>query len=310
MMVDLGLHQDLPKSVKMKDGQLELRRRIYYSVYALDLYVSDTLVEFSHSLMLYSATTMIHRRACSFTVDSTNVELPRLSSITLHRNGNSSDNAHAAIELIRLCQAASEPYMALFQSSLEILRDPWPTLCSAHLALDRWEQDLRQTRLREATKSLFRAEMLYIKIVLLSPSRLERPLEDYGQSLIFEHAVQYSQILSSLIKDRVDASLCTSYDLLRTILIAQRFVEILTRYGESFFRDSMPPLPKTSVPTNFPLLTSYPGRERLALAVEACSLLENAIGILGRRYGTPKAWMDFRPRFDRVFTSLRSRIGS
>lgn len=36
MMVDLGLHQDPPKSIKMTDAQLNLRRRIYYSVYALD----------------------------------------------------------------------------------------------------------------------------------------------------------------------------------------------------------------------------------------------------------------------------------
>ena len=36
MTVDLGLHQDPPKSVKMKDSQLDLRRRIFYSVYSLD----------------------------------------------------------------------------------------------------------------------------------------------------------------------------------------------------------------------------------------------------------------------------------
>lgn len=36
MTVDLGLHQDPPKSVKMKESQLDLRRRIFYSVYSLD----------------------------------------------------------------------------------------------------------------------------------------------------------------------------------------------------------------------------------------------------------------------------------
>lgn len=34
--VDLGLHQDPPKSAKMKDSQLDLRRRIFHSVYAFD----------------------------------------------------------------------------------------------------------------------------------------------------------------------------------------------------------------------------------------------------------------------------------
>lgn len=36
MMVDLGLHQDPPRSVKMKDAQLDLRRRIFHSVYSVD----------------------------------------------------------------------------------------------------------------------------------------------------------------------------------------------------------------------------------------------------------------------------------
>lgn len=37
-MVDLGIHQDPSKAVKMPRQRLELRRRIFYSVYALDRY--------------------------------------------------------------------------------------------------------------------------------------------------------------------------------------------------------------------------------------------------------------------------------
>ncbi|KAI4135798.1 MAG: hypothetical protein LQ347_000344 [Umbilicaria vellea] len=36
VMVDLGLHQDPPEELRMKDAHLTLRRRIYSSVYALD----------------------------------------------------------------------------------------------------------------------------------------------------------------------------------------------------------------------------------------------------------------------------------
>jgi hypothetical protein len=35
-MIDLGLHQDPPKSANTKRSKLELRRRIYHCVYALD----------------------------------------------------------------------------------------------------------------------------------------------------------------------------------------------------------------------------------------------------------------------------------
>lgn len=37
-MVDLGMHQDPSKAVKMPKPKLELRRRIFYCVYALDRY--------------------------------------------------------------------------------------------------------------------------------------------------------------------------------------------------------------------------------------------------------------------------------
>lgn len=35
-MVDIGLHQDPPRELRLKDTELELRRRLYLSVYALD----------------------------------------------------------------------------------------------------------------------------------------------------------------------------------------------------------------------------------------------------------------------------------
>lgn len=35
-MVDIGLHQDPPRELRLKETELELRRRLYLSVYALD----------------------------------------------------------------------------------------------------------------------------------------------------------------------------------------------------------------------------------------------------------------------------------
>lgn len=248
---------------------------------------------------------MVHRRAFSFTDDSTNVALPRLSGTVVP--GHRAESAHPAIELIRLRNATSIPYLTLFQSGPDALHNPWPTLCSAHLALDKWERDLCQTNLQEAHKSLFRSEMLYIKIVLLSPSRLSRPLEDYGQLLIFEHALRYAQIMSSLAEDHVNAAECTSYDLLRTMFVAQRLVKVLTSHGELCFSDSVSTVPRISASTDLPRLTILTGRERLSLAVTTLSTLDVVIRGLGRRYGIPNAWTEYKPQFDRVYTSLDAR---
>lgn len=35
-MVDIGLHQDPPRELRLKETELELRRRLHLSVYALD----------------------------------------------------------------------------------------------------------------------------------------------------------------------------------------------------------------------------------------------------------------------------------
>ncbi|KAL8717647.1 MAG: hypothetical protein Q9225_005120 [Loekoesia sp. 1 TL-2023] len=251
---------------------------------------------------------MVHRRAFSFTDDSTNVALPKLSSSTVIPE-HSAESTHPATELIRLREAASMSYHSLFQSGPDVLHDPWPTLCSAHLALDEWERDLCRMNLQEAHKSLFRSEILYIKIVLLSPSRLSCPLEDYGQLLIFEHALRYTQIISSLVEDRANAAACTSYDLLRTIFVAQRFVEVLARHGELCFSDLVPPVPRASASalTDLPCLSTLAGRERLSLGVTTFSMLDIAIQNLGRRYGIPSAWAEFKPQFDGVYASLDAR---
>ena len=249
---------------------------------------------------------MLHHRAFSFSDESTNVALPKVSNATIAEHGTGI--ANPAIELIRLRQVASSAYFSLFQSGPDVFNDPWPTICVAHQALDEWERNLRQTNIQEAQKSLFRSEMLYIKIVLLSPPRLGRPLEDYGQLLIFEHANQFAQITSSLVDDRVDAAICTSYDLRRSIFVIERLTEVLIKYENVCFGDLMPALPQTSASTNLPRPSASNSQERLVSSVTGLSMLEEVIRTLGRRYGVPKSWLDLKPRFNEAYATLSTRL--
>ncbi|KAL8940985.1 MAG: hypothetical protein Q9216_002504 [Gyalolechia sp. 2 TL-2023] len=291
MTVDLGLHQDPPKSEKMKDSQLDLRRRIFYSVYSID-----------------RATSMIHRRAFSFTDDSTNVQEPKFS-VALSAN-HTMRKSHPATELIQLRKAASGPYLSLYQSGPDIINDPWPTLCSAHLALNKWERQLFMTDVQGTQKCLLRTEMLYIKVVLLSPARLSRPLEEYGQLLIFDHAYHYSQIMSSLVTDGVTAARCSSYDLLRTTFVAQTIVGVLADYEDLCFSDTMPSPPETPDSTVIPPLVVFSGRERLGLAITMLSMLDRIVQELSRKYGLPSAWISLKPHFNRVSATLNARRAS
>lgn len=288
MTVDLGLHQDPPKSAKIKDSLIDLRRRIFYSVYSLD-----------------RATSMVHRRAFSFTDDSANVQEPKLLG-TIGAS-HATRRSHPSTELIHLRKAASEPYLALYQSGPDVLNDPWPSLCSAHLALDEWNRQLNQTYLQETQKSLFRTEMLYIKLVLLSPVRLGRPIEGYGQLLIFDHAFQYSQLMSSLVQDNINSAIFTSYDMLRTTFVAQTVLGVFASHEDFCFGDEVPSAPEMSSSTDLPPLMALNGRERLFLAIRMLSMLDGVVQKLSRKYGWSHAWIALKPHFDRVYAMLNAR---
>lgn len=176
-------------------------------------------------------------------------------------------------------------------------------------SMEEWESKLRQSNLQKAFQLSFRTEMLYIKIVLLSPFRLQQPLEDYGDLLIFEHGVDYARTLSALINDRVNASICTSYDLLRTIFVAKRFLDVLgNRADEICNSDSSSHPPRISGSNiNLPHLPMTSGHERLGLGIETLQVLDSIGHGLGKKYGTQPAWRALKPRLDRLLVTLQAR---
>ncbi|KAI4107163.1 MAG: hypothetical protein L6R37_001740 [Teloschistes peruensis] len=292
MMVDLGLHQDPPESVKMKDAQLNLRRRIFHSVYSMD-----------------RLTSLTHRRTFSFTDDSANVLMPKLSSPMF---ADPPTSGHPALELIRLRQAVSPACQSLFQSGPDSVHDPWPSICAAYHAIDDWHSHLQETSIQNSFKLCFQPEVLYTKILLLSPSRLQKPLEDYGQLLILEHSIAYSQIMSTFIKDHTNRSLWTSYDLSRTVFVAQRTLEIFENFPKVCFSNPSPQPPQQSPKTEhrIPPLAVRNGRERLYSGIETLRLLDGIVRVLARKYGVPSLWRELKLRFERMETTLRARAAT
>ncbi|KAL8950696.1 MAG: hypothetical protein Q9222_003282 [Ikaeria aurantiellina] len=288
MTVDLGLHQDPPKALRTRDTELNLRRRVFYSVYSLD-----------------RATSFVHRRSFSFTDDSTDVVLPNLQPAVL---GSNLHDDHPAAELIQLRQMGSKAYQTLFRSGPEPLQDPWPTLYAAFQDIAEWEDKLHSSTLQQAIKLLLRSEASYIKILLLSPPRLQQPLEDYGQLLLVEYAFQFAGTLASLVKDQVNVSLCTSYDLLRTLFVIQRSVDVLSDHTELCFAESLPRPPSvlTSM-SNPPPLPVRREPESLSLATSSLTSLDEIIHVLGSKYGISDAWMQAKASLEKMQTTLRIR---
>ncbi|KAL9581245.1 MAG: hypothetical protein Q9212_004007 [Teloschistes hypoglaucus] len=276
----------------MKDAQLDLRRRIFHSVYSMD-----------------RLTSLTHHRTFSFTDDSTNVVMPKLSSSIFAEQPTS---GHPALELIRLRQAVSPAYQSLFQSGPDSVHDPWPTICAAYHEIDEWYSHLQKTSIQNQLKLCFQQEMLYTKILLLSPSRRQKPLEDYGQLLILEHAIAYSQIMSTFIKDPTNRFLWTSYDLSRTLFVAQKTLEVFENFPKICFSNPSPQPPRhlPKAEHRIPPLPERNGRERLHLGIETLRLLDGIVRVLARKYGVPSSWRNLKRRFERMETMLRARAAT
>lgn len=235
--------------------------------------------------------------------------MPKLSSSNFADQPMSD---HPALELTRLRQAVSPAYQSLFQSGPDSVHSPWPTICAACHAIDEWYTHLQETSIQTSFKLCFQAEMLYTKILLLSPSRRQKPLEDYGQLLLLEHAIAYSQITSAFIKDHTNRFLWTSYDLSRTIFVAQRTLEIFETFPKACFSNPSPqpprPLPKAD--HRIPPLLERNGQKRLHVGIETLRLLDGIVRVLARKYGVPSSWRDLKLRFERMEAMLRARAAT
>ena len=213
------------------------------------------------------------------------------------------------LQTMKLRQIQSSYYQSLFQSGPKPLENPWPTICAAQLDLDHSAQLMHASNAQGNIKLLFRSDILYTRVLLLSPPRLAIPLVDYGQMLVLEYAIAYAHTTSALTSDPVNIALCSSYDLLRAYYVAQRLIDVLTNYSSACASDILPTAPTAKGPIALPPLTIRRGRERTVAAIEGMQLLDSTIRGLGKKYGFPRSWIDFKLKADSVLATLRARAG-
>ncbi|OCL05972.1 hypothetical protein AOQ84DRAFT_297858 [Glonium stellatum] len=230
-MVDLGIHQDPSKSASIPRVKLELRRRVYYCVYALD-----------------RSTSLVQTRAFSFSDDSTNVALP-FSSGSLSPAKNSPkthvwlQSFDAALDLFRIRQIQSTWYMDLFQSGRDAWPDPYPYIWRTYEEMTSWFQNMPSTAL-PSTNAFFELELLYSYVYILSPSPRIPRICEYAQRLIFEHCIAYATNLLTLLRKPSTATKppLTFYDAMRAYMTGRQFVDVLAR-NQDMILDPIPPTP-------------------------------------------------------------------
>ncbi|KAH0264633.1 hypothetical protein KCU91_g11944, partial [Aureobasidium melanogenum] len=298
-MVDLGLHQDPPRSASISRAKLELRRRVFWCVYGYD-----------------RSTSLIQSRAFSFSDDSASVALPFSTAQTLV-SPEAKDSNHilfksfgSAIDLFNLRRIQSDWYTELFQSGRIPLSDPYPIIWRSCEAMRNWFAGLSPSMSAEV-RTFFELNLLYSYIYILAASPRMPFVAPFAQSLIFEYCIQYAEKMTSHANERVKTAPLSFYDAMRVYMTGRQFIEVLQGNEDRLLSgiipdppfvpvDSAPPPPAPQTPKDF--------QKNLARSITCIKRLTDCLGLFGLRWG----YMSWRDRFQRdsenLLSSLNQRV--
>ena len=253
---------------------------------------------------------MVHLRAFSFTDDSANIAF---CSTT---NGSDflvpSPRKHLlpaldpALQLLEFRQIQSAWYQDLFQSSRQGLEEPWQYLCSALHNMHSWEVALPLST-ESPIKKLFRLEVLYSSILLLSPSPSIERVYDYNKALIFKFAIDYAETVSSSNEGSERSVFHTFHDLKRTAFVGKAILGVLQETPNQILSGVVPSPPsnlKSIVP---PPLTGIENSEVLSQAIACLERLDKVLEASGTRFGYPSLHDEFRVQSCNVQRMLHAR---
>lgn len=234
-VVDLGLHQDPPMSTVSDRSALDMRRRIFYSAYALDRYdnkinyLSDCFLLLTNYIY-HRAISMVHARTFSFTDDSISVAFPNARSDS-HKPSDAGpitgpQSSDPAILLFQLRRAQSYWYQELYQSDSTPLPDSSSFLWQMCLDMREWGESLPET-LPAGIRRMFDQELRYSYVYCIAPSVRAPQITDYTRSLIFEYALDYLNVMHDIAHTDLNSALYTYHDALKVYFMGNQFLAVL-----------------------------------------------------------------------------------
>lgn len=251
-------------------------------------------MHFHMAKLLYRSTSLVHIRAFSFTDDSASVtrSRPKVGSpdtgrVFLH-------DFNPATHLSHLRHIESDTYQKLFQSSRPALEEPWPIISSSIEDMHIFCSELPD-QIKNPIKKLLRCEALYSSILILSPPDLDDDVTNYGKFLIFEYAVEYADLMSSVGSDAEEFAFYTSHDMLRASFVVKRLLALLMSDFALFFGSSTSrPPPQALTSSGAPVLQHRTVGEMLSRAYNCLNLWDKTLEYLGLRFGYTDPLKEFR----------------
>lgn len=249
---------------------------------------------------------MVYRRGFSFTDDSASVT----SSIrSVLPNGHHQLFLHdldAAVQVERLRRIQSVTYQRLFQSYRSAFEDTWPLMSRAVADMHQWTEDLPD-HIQKPHKRMFRLDVLYSSILILSPPGLVGELCDYGKFLIFEYAAEYAESMLAIGGAQERFVFLTYHDKLRASFIARRLISTLSHDTALLFGGVVPRAPPDSIPPSGP--SAIPARtvgEMVSKAHRCLKQLEGTLDFLGSRYGYAESLSEIKAQSSELRHTLKT----
>ncbi|KAK3725174.1 hypothetical protein LTR37_000685 [Vermiconidia calcicola] len=284
-MADLGLHHDPPKGTAMPRGKLELRRRVFHSIYVLD-----------------RSTSLVQTRAFSFSDVSAKVKVPfhkQPSSAPTSPSGTNEvqsrqwfQSYEQALDLISIRQLQSSWYAELFQSGRKQWEEPYPYLWDTCDAMRVWFDNLSPS-ISPNIHAFFELDLLYSYVYVLSPSARVPAIIPFAQKLIFEYCIRYAELMLRLISDPAYTAPLTFYDAMRVYMTGRQFLDVLQHNTEMLLDGFIPPLPEvkptTAPPPPMPVCTLPPGetiqRFNVVRSITCIKQMTECLARFGLRWG-------------------------
>jgi hypothetical protein len=236
-MIDLGLHQDPPKGATMSKHKLEMRRRVFWSVYCFD-----------------RSTSLVQTRAFSFSDPSAKVKVPYIRPSASQpqtpqpQEGNASawlNSYPYALALVSLRRIQSTWYSDLFQSGRTPWEDPEPYIWNACDEMRTWFDNIAATA-PPRMLAFFEIDLLYSYVYVLSPSPRVPVISPFAQTLIFEYCIRFADIMLQRVSDPSHSAPTTFYDAMRVYMTGRQFLDVLQQNTEGLLNGAMPPQPEVA----------------------------------------------------------------
>ncbi|OQD65062.1 hypothetical protein PENPOL_c006G02224 [Penicillium polonicum] len=232
--IDLGLHQDPPAEVLTNPDRLDIRRRVFHCIYCLDRGLSPAM-----------------QRTYSFSDGSVNVALPSITApgAPIEQTHIFLRNPAPALHIVKIRQILSAGYQEMHYSG----RDPSPqplvliwTLC---WRAREWFHQCPPNAPNHFSL-LYRLELLYTIIILLSPSHRYPTLHDYNKALLFDRCMDYISQIHQVLENPSALPFLTYLDIQRVHQVGRLFVNVLSCNYDQLISATVPVPP--SVPAGTP----------------------------------------------------------